>query len=65
MYIIKIENTTLYKIGVTSDLLNRINTLKTAIPFKIKLIAYRRTDKALNTETMLHNFYINNRTSGE
>lgn len=58
VYFLKFNNG-LIKIGHTSDLKTRINTLEKQYNQKTELIAYVSTDDCLTLERVFHNLFIN------
>ena len=64
VYLLKADK--FYKIGVTnSDITKRVKALQTGNPYKIEIISYIRTQKALNIEHKLHNKFCDKRMVGE
>lgn len=57
VYLIRCENNNSYKIGVTSNIQQRIKSIQTSSPDKIELIETYRSDHAFEIEKTLHNYY--------
>ena len=63
IYLINAQDTNLYKIGYTENLENRIKSLQTGCPHKLKTI--KSVVGTLRQEKELHRFWNHTRKSGE
>jgi len=57
VYLIRCENNNNYKIGVTSNIQQRIKSIQTSSPDKIELIETYHSNYAFEIEKALHNYY--------
>jgi hypothetical protein len=65
IYLIKCTSSNLYKIGRTSNQIkHRLNTIKSSNPNAVLVSCYRTNDMS-NKEKKLHDYFKNNRVSGE
>jgi Meiotically up-regulated gene 113 len=65
LYIIKIQNTEKYKIGITKDIKRRIKQFETGNPLNIKLLYFMATKHSRSLEKHLHEVFKKFRTKGE
>ena len=65
LYVININNTAKYKIGFTKNLKARLQSFRTAIPFKLNLTFYVETKHYVSLEKLIHNQFRNYRRKGE
>lgn len=65
VYLIKIENYNLYKIGVASNIKNRINSIQTSNPFNVQLVHKKLVNDPFNVERKLHFRYKNQNINRE
>lgn len=65
VYIIRIQNSNTYKIGITKDLKSRISNFTTANPNTIKIEYFIETIHYKSLEKHFHRIFKNNRMSGE
>lgn len=65
VYIIKIQNTSDYKIGRTINIQRRLNEFGTGNPFNLKLVYFIETPHYLSLEKHLQDLFKNYRTKGE
>lgn len=54
-----------YKIGIASNVVQRVKDLQCGNPFSIKVVAFSPVKKAAKIEAELHRTYSKKRTSGE
>lgn len=64
IYVIGNENLPFVKIGKTNNILKRLSTLQTSLPYRLDLI-YLLDDKHRTLEKRLHNVYSEYRVRGE
>jgi len=65
VYIIRIQNTEQYKIGMTTNLTKRIKQIKSSNPYNIKLVYFVTTEHYRSLEAHLHKIYKSYRGIGE
>ncbi len=65
VYIIRIQNTDKYKIGITKDLQRRIKQFKTGNPDNIKIDYFIATENSRKLEKTLHSKFKEHRIGGE
>lgn len=67
IYLINLEDSDLYKIGITdiNKIDQRVASLQTGAPKKLNIISLFRTDFATIIEKNLHKFFNEKRTNGE
>lgn len=65
VYVIRIQNTNKYKIGITKNLKRRIKQFSTGNPENIKIDYFIATERYKTLETELHEKFKTHRISGE
>ncbi len=65
IYVIKAEGQSIYKIGKSKSVPNRISQLDKQYPFEIEIYTYFKSEEVSNIETELHNLFKNKRQKGE
>jgi hypothetical protein len=65
LYIINVENTNLYKIGVSNDVKKRLIGIQTGNPFKCVIYKIYPSKYAYRAEAYLQNKFKNKNTNGE
>ena len=65
VYVIQIENTQRYKIGVTYDVRKRLSILQTGNAFELSIVYELKTKNARETESHLHRRFASKRIRGE
>ena len=65
VYIIKMEGSDLYKVGIAKDIKKRLSVLQTSNPEKLKLIISYKCDNAHDIEQLLHICFSEYRLQGE
>lgn len=65
LYLIKIANSNLYKIGITKDFTQRLRNLQTGNPFVIEVYNFYPLTTHRKMETYLHNKYKEKKVGGE
>lgn len=65
IYILQRENTNIYKIGISKNVNNRVDALKTAIIENILILYHRPVNYAYKVEKYIHKLYKNKQLSGE
>jgi hypothetical protein len=65
IYLIRNGQTSHYKIGISKNVISRINTLQTGNPEKLSLISFFPTTDTYKQEQKLHNHYSQKRVTGE
>lgn len=65
IYVVKVNDQQLFKIGITQNVKRRVYQLQTANPFIVKLLFSSVSTSALLIETYLHKRYKSKNVSGE
>jgi hypothetical protein len=65
IYVMKIDNTELYKIGVSSEPSKRLSVIQTGSPFKVDLVNTYKVSNAYKLEKELHDLFKEKRKKGE
>lgn len=65
IYLIKQEGLNNFKVGITSNLRQRITTLQTGCPYKLEVLNTFESSYARNIESFLHKNWKDKNTSGE
>ena len=65
VYVIKVQNTIKYKIGITKNLKRRLKEFSTGNPENIKIVYFIETIHYQSLEKHLHEIFKEYRTSGE
>lgn len=65
LYIIRIPQFNYYKIGVSTNIKNRLYSIKTNIPYEIELVALYESDDIFCDEIMMHSNNTKHRFKGE
>jgi hypothetical protein len=66
LYILKANNIPMYKIGITYNLVNRTNTLKSMSPIPISIYeVFRGLNDSVGMEKLLHKHFHKERSHGE
>lgn len=65
VYFVQAQTMQLVKVGVASDVRNRLSALRTGSPDQLALLGVIRDDDACGLERMIHDEYRNFRSHGE
>jgi len=65
IYLIRNGHSNHYKIGISKNVVSRLNTLQTGNPEKLSLISFFPSINTYNQEQELHNHYSEKRVAGE
>ena len=65
VYLIRVKDTNLHKIGVANDAKKRLTALQTASPFELELLTCYQVFDPYDHEKKLHRYFERQRTQGE
>jgi hypothetical protein len=65
VYLIRVKETNLHKIGVANDASKRLAALQTGSPFQLELVTCYEVYAPYNHEKKLHSYFEQQRTQGE
>lgn len=65
LYVVKVENTNYYKVGMANDPLNRLITLQIGNPYRLELISAVYSEQAYEKEQAIHKRLDKYRIRGE
>lgn len=65
MYCKDLEGRTIHKVGISSDVKKRINSMQSGNPFKIKVLKLFKTPNASKVEKLIHKELRESRLTGE